>query len=102
MPVNSGWANDCGIELFAIGWIPCGRGFDSYRIIGAFEQDSAIPFQGWYNGLTQTSERSITFKVGETIVPTSTEDRDEFVKDKRRKSITITRRRTFMGGRKRR
>lgn len=23
MPINSGWANDCGNELFTIGWIGC-------------------------------------------------------------------------------
>lgn len=23
MPVNSGWANNCGIELFTIGWVKC-------------------------------------------------------------------------------
>ena len=21
--INSGWANDCGVELFTIGWVEC-------------------------------------------------------------------------------
>lgn len=24
--INSGFANNCGIELFTIGWVPCDKG----------------------------------------------------------------------------
>ena len=23
MPIQSGWANNCGVELFTVGWVPC-------------------------------------------------------------------------------
>lgn len=55
--INSGWANNCGTELFTLGWVQCGtttveerraggydafRGHDSYLVQAMREDEEVI------------------------------------------------------------
>lgn len=41
MFLNSGWANNCGVQLFTIGWVPCDVAIPAVGL--AMEFDVALP-----------------------------------------------------------
>ena len=72
------WANNCGKELFTLGWVKCG---ESYIIGLAWETDTAFPMAG--------------------IFPTPPDPRDVGTGARRRKhNLSLSKNRTIIGNRK--